>query len=288
MSEPFIMLEIDPNHLAKHWSQLLPPAQGLIAQITLIIRGLMQPPRLSLHRDRIELFPDCPALAIPRHILSESAQDFLCKLETSEALIRCGENIEQNRSRFNGYRILPRGEFCLFDFDGDDILTDVLDPSAWIEAYARVSHDANEDFKFEMNEICRIALTNALQFEPIPSIPPSVIALEQKYLQAVEAMLAEKNSGTDKTRLHILPPLERQRVTARFMKPFPKPVQPRDDDDESSSSGQSSTFTSKNERQSNTLEIDLEIARKEEKKYQRSRDIRCFIRRLIVRMIDWS
>ena len=131
-----------------------------MASLTILFRGLMQPPRLRVHRDRIELFPDCPALAIPRRALSQQSGKVLEALERQEFLARQGDS--SHVSHFRGYRTAFGGDFCLFDFDGDARLADAFEPGIWIEGFASALCKVDPKVKYEVSEVCRCAITNAL------------------------------------------------------------------------------------------------------------------------------
>lgn len=273
MSSPFILAE-DPQRLVEHWCYTLPPGGGLIDRLTTLFRGLMRSPHLQLHQDRIELFVDCPALAIPRRMLSPQSQEMLNDLEHREALVRQGDPGEA-RSSFHGYRSLPDGDFCLFEFEGDERLADVFDSSILIEALARALYNGGGDIKYEVSEICRSALMNTLLLEPVPVRPPDVIAIERKYTATVETELEREEPTPLRSPP---PPPDHRQVAPRFLKPFPK----------QRASSSSSQATWNRFDRSDALELELETARKAEKAYLRACDLRTFVRLLIDRIAQWS
>lgn len=272
MSVRFLFSE-EPRRLVAHWCFALPPGIGLIDSLTILFRGLMQPPRLRLYRDRIELFSDCPALALPRRLLSSQSQEMLNDIERQEALTRCGSS--QLSSHFGGYRGLPGGDFCLFDFDGDERLTEMFDPSLWIETLTRALWEGGENVKPEVIEACRAALINALFEEPVPRRPPNVVEFEELERRHTKAVEAETERGEVGPAAPLPPAPARKYTTPRFMKPIPRPPASKSD------------HSWNRFGHSDVLERELEEARETEKIYLRACDLRRFTRSLIERMAQW-
>lgn len=272
MNASFILSE-DLGQIVEHWCYGLPPGVGVVDSLTELVRGLMKPPRFVLHRERVELFSSCPALALSRRVLTPRSQALLVAIEEEE-LRACEQNPPAHRY-FNTHRMLPGGEFAFSDFVGDEQLATSMDAGAWIEALARALWEGGGDFKYEVTEVCRCALSNALLLEPVPEVPPDVIAMREKYTEAVDVDMAREEAARSNFRAPFEPPTSSRRVSARFLRPMPKP--------RLSESGDWNPYG-----RSDALEAELEHARKLEAPYLRARDLRAFVRRLIERVGQWN
>jgi len=271
MTAPPFVLREDPRRLAEHWCDELPPGNGLIDGVTIMMRGLMQPPRLELRRDAIELFPDCPALALPRRLLSRESQALLNELELQEVTaLRANPPAH---GRFRGRTTMPDGDFRFFAFEGDDLIGDAFDPSAWMEALARALFDGGGDFKYEIGEACRGALINALALEPAPRVPPNVLAVQSECIDAFET---DFSRASPEPRASWPEAPASRPIGARFLKAIPKPEFP------SAPSAAIDRFA-----RTEALEARLREAQALEKAYLRACDLRRFARGLIDRVAQW-
>lgn len=257
----------DPRAFAEHWCHVLPPGGGLIEGVTIMMRALMRAPRLEMRRDRVELFPDCPALAFPRSLFSPGTRAALIDLESPETASRF----------FRGRASSSDGDFRLFAFGGDAGLADAFDPTPWIEAFARAMIDgAGEEYRWELSEICRGALLNALALEPAPTRPPDVIEIERKYGEAVDSDF-DRDAARPPLAPTPTPPRSLPRTSPRFMKPLRRP------EPSAASNLPVDSFA-----RSDGLERELEEARALEKAYLRARDLRRFVANLVDRIAQWS
>jgi hypothetical protein len=277
MNASFILRE-DPREIVRHWCFGLPPGIGIVDSLARMLIGLMQPPKFVLHRERIELFPSCSALALPRRVLKEETQRLLLEIEREEFRARA-EDPPAHRF-FARHRTAVGGDFEFSDFVGDTELARGLDAGTWIEALLRALWEGAEHLKFQVSEICRAAILNALGSEPPPEPPPDLIALQERYDRLFEADAIRDDEsvggGGGGAASPSRPIARRDRVSAPFLKPMPKPA------------AQSAPSEWNPYNRSEALRDELKRARALEAPYARARDLRLFMRHLHARVALWT
>jgi len=153
--------------VAAYWCSALPPSSGLIDSIALILRSFMQEPHLEIRKEMIELFPTCPALSIPRRLLTPIGSKFL-------------EYLEHDQTQF---AMMTRTihDYHLSRFVHDDDIIDAINVCEYIKAYFNcLLKGLSLDLYYQLSEICRAAIRISLLLEPKPNCPIDIPALEQE------------------------------------------------------------------------------------------------------------
>ena len=253
----------NPFDLVKHWCYGLPPMNGTVAGLTEMIRALMQSPSLQLEPETVKLFPACPALTIYKKNLKQSTRESFMLLEQRETTTTA-------HRLFRGYQTGALGYFCLFDFEGDTKLAERFDNGTWIKAFMRALWEGAGEYKYEIGEFCRAALENALLIETTPERPPDVVAIENKYTEAIDEEIRSRTTPPPATAT-VLRESSRRRIRASFLKPLPKPIQ----------------YDPIRYCRADALDRELTNARYLEKRYHKALELRVFLRDLIVQIAKW-
>jgi len=257
------MFSLDVDVVAAEWCSRLPPGSGPVDSLCQLFRGLMRPPRLEITREALEIWPDCPGLAIPRDALPP---------ELRAAVASLAEREIRGETAFFSRRVSDAvGNYRLAGFSRGRELEDAVDARALVEALTRALLVGAGDRLPDVQEACRAGIQNALASEPLPEPPAEVEALRARYEAAVEAETTDWEPEPEPAPRAAA--REAPRVRARFLRAFP------------------TRTPGATEEQpyllSECLSRDLEVARRRERAHERALNLRLFMRALSARVLEW-
>lgn len=261
-------LREDPRELAAHWCDAMPPGMSVIESVSHLVTGLMGPPRLTISRDFVEMFPDCPGLRLPRRALGPQTRDLLDAIERDA----WRSEREGSLGSFRGLRMLPGNDYVFHEFAGDDALGEAFDVTTWIEALMRTMCDGAGEYRYAVTEVCRAAMLRALSDAPPLEPPPDVDALVEAFDSAIDEEMREP---APRCATPSPPPRRLERKPSpSFMRALPRQQSPP-------------SAPRPRYEKSDRLEGEIAAARRAERARQRARDVRLFVAGLVDRVLSW-